>query len=99
MMKDDKWDSMLLGIADVEELPELPRALVYVNELDDGLVLYRVSSPNGVLLVIFRVRIEAIVDAGLAWNSSHDAHTLFPTRLRVSPSCRLPSRYERRRNV
>ncbi|KAI8985689.1 hypothetical protein BD414DRAFT_488905, partial [Trametes punicea] len=64
--KDDKWNSMLPGIADVAELPELPSAVIHMNELDGGLELYRVSRPNGVLLVIFGVRTEAVVDADSA---------------------------------
>lgn len=44
--------------------------MTYAKELDDGLELYRVSCPIGVLLVIFEARPEVVVNiASLALKS------------------------------
>lgn len=70
LTKGDKWDSMLQGVADVAELPDPTGIVSYANELDDGLELYRVSCPIGVLLVIFEARPEVVVNiAALAIKS------------------------------
>ncbi|KAJ7763660.1 gamma-glutamyl phosphate reductase [Mycena maculata] len=60
--KGDKWDSMLQGVSDVAELPDPTEIVSYAKELDDGLELYRVSCPIGVLLVIFEARPEVVVN-------------------------------------
>jgi glutamate-5-semialdehyde dehydrogenase len=60
--KGDKWDSMLQGILDVAALPDPTGIVSYANRLDDGLDLYRVSCPIGVLLVIFEARPEVVVN-------------------------------------
>lgn len=60
--KGDKWDSMLQGILDVAALPDPTGIVSYASELDDGLELYRVSCPIGVLLVIFEARPEVVVN-------------------------------------
>lgn len=60
--KGDKWDSMLQGISDVAALPDPTGIVNYAKELDDGLELYRVSCPIGVLLVIFEARPEVVVN-------------------------------------
>jgi glutamate-5-semialdehyde dehydrogenase len=70
LTKGDKWDSMLQGISDVATLPDPTGAVNYAKELDDGLELYRVSCPIGVLLVIFEARPEVVVNiAALAIKS------------------------------
>ncbi|KAI0349538.1 gamma-glutamyl phosphate reductase [Trametes cingulata] len=74
LTKGDKWDSMLQGVADVAELPDPTGIVTYANELDDGLELYRVSCPIGVLLVIFEARPEVVVNiAALAIKSGNAA--------------------------
>ncbi|KAF7310055.1 Aldedh domain-containing protein [Mycena indigotica] len=72
--KGDKWESMLQGITDVAELPDPTGIVSYAKELDDGLELYRVSCPIGVLLVIFEARPEVVVNiAALAIKSGNAA--------------------------
>ncbi|KAJ7175887.1 gamma-glutamyl phosphate reductase [Mycena filopes] len=72
--KGDKWDSMLQGISDVANLPDPTGIVSYAKELDDGLELYRVSCPIGVLLVIFEARPEVVVNiASLAIKSGNSA--------------------------
>lgn len=74
LTKGDKWDSMLQGVIDVSELPDPTGVVSYANELDDGLELYRVSCPIGVLLVIFEARPEVVVNiAALAIKSGNAA--------------------------
>lgn len=58
----DKYDSMLQGIVDVDSLPDPTGQVTYAKTLDDGLELYRVTCPIGVLLVIFEARPEVIVN-------------------------------------
>ena len=62
LARGDKWDSMLQGISDVAALPDPNGKVSYASELDDGLELYRVSCPIGVLLVIFEARPEVVVN-------------------------------------
>ncbi|KAG6909341.1 hypothetical protein DXG01_000941 [Tephrocybe rancida] len=70
----DKWSSMLQGILDVAALPDPTGTVSYATELDDGLELYRVSCPIGVLLVIFEARPEVVVNiAALAIKSGNAA--------------------------
>ena len=70
LTKGDKWDSMLQGLSDVAALPDPTGIVNYAKELDDGLELYRVSCPIGVLLVIFEARPEVVVNiAALAIKS------------------------------
>jgi glutamate-5-semialdehyde dehydrogenase len=74
LAKGDKWDSMLQGISDVAALPDPTGNISYAKELDDGLELYRVSCPIGVLLVIFEARPEVVVNiAALAIKSGNAA--------------------------
>jgi glutamate-5-semialdehyde dehydrogenase len=58
----DKYDSMLQGVSDVANLPDPTGQVTYASKLDDGLELYRVTCPIGVLLVIFEARPEVIVN-------------------------------------
>jgi len=70
IMTPDKWHSLLQGITDVAGLPDPNGKVDYGSELDDGLELYRVSCPIGVLLVIFEARPEVVVNiAALAIKS------------------------------
>ncbi|KIY45719.1 gamma-glutamyl phosphate reductase [Fistulina hepatica ATCC 64428] len=70
----DKWDAMLQGVSDVAALPDPTGCVSYATTLDDGLELYRVSCPIGVLLVIFEARPEVVVNiASLAVKSGNAA--------------------------
>ncbi|KAF8745505.1 hypothetical protein AX14_008923 [Amanita brunnescens Koide BX004] len=72
--KADKWDSMLQGVTDVANLPDPTGKVSYASELDDGLELYRVACPIGVLLIIFESRPEVVVNiASLAIKSGNAA--------------------------
>ncbi|KAK9239419.1 Aldehyde/histidinol dehydrogenase [Lipomyces kononenkoae] len=62
LSKGDKFDAMLQGILDVASLPDPIGKVTYANRLDDGLDLYRVTCPIGVLLVIFESRPEVIAN-------------------------------------
>jgi glutamate-5-semialdehyde dehydrogenase len=77
LAKGDKWDAMLQGVEDVADLPDPTGIVGYATELDDGLELYRVSCPIGVLLVIFEARPEVVVNiASLAIKSGKIAQVL-----------------------
>jgi glutamate-5-semialdehyde dehydrogenase len=70
----DKWSSMIQGVRDVASLPDPTGTVSYASELDEGLELYRVSCPIGVLLVIFEARPEVVVNiAALAIKSGNSA--------------------------
>ncbi|KLO12727.1 gamma-glutamyl phosphate reductase [Schizopora paradoxa] len=74
LFKGDKWDAMIQGVLDVSALPDPTGNVSYATELDDGLELYRVSCPIGVLLVIFEARPEVVVNiASLAIKSGNAA--------------------------
>ncbi|CAK9438940.1 uncharacterized protein LODBEIA_P31640 [Lodderomyces beijingensis] len=57
-----KYDAMLQGILDVASLPDPLGKVTLAKKLDDGLTLYRVTSPIGVLLIIFESRPEVIAN-------------------------------------
>ncbi|HLT37420.1 MAG TPA: glutamate-5-semialdehyde dehydrogenase [Enhygromyxa sp.] len=68
--------SKLAGLADglrtLAEMPELLGAVSLRRELDDGLVLERVSCPLGVLGIVFEARPDAVVQiTGLALKSGN----------------------------
>jgi len=66
----EKWDTMLQGLSDIAALADPTGSISYARELHDGLELYRVSCPIGVLLVIFEARPEVVVNiAALALKS------------------------------
>lgn len=66
----DKWNSMIQGITDVANLSDPTGKVTYATTLDDGLELYRVTCPIGVLLVIFEARPEVVINiASLAIKS------------------------------
>lgn len=62
LRKADKYDSMLQGILDVGALEDPVGTVTLAKHLDDGLDLYRVTCPVGVLLVIFEARPEVIAN-------------------------------------
>ncbi|KAJ9096343.1 hypothetical protein QFC21_005163 [Naganishia friedmannii] len=69
-----KFDAMLQGIQEVVDLPLPTGRTTYAKELDEGLELYRVTCPIGVLLVIFEARPEVVVNiAALAIKSGNAA--------------------------
>ncbi|KAG0244974.1 Aldehyde/histidinol dehydrogenase [Mortierella sp. GBAus27b] len=69
-----KFDTMLQGIKDIDQLDDPVGKVHFANKLDDGLELYRVSCPVGVLLVIFEARPEVVANiAALALKSGNAA--------------------------
>lgn len=69
-----KYDSMLQGILDVANLPDPMGKITLAKKLDDGLNLYRVTAPIGVLLIIFESRPEVIANiTALAIKSGNSA--------------------------
>ena len=78
LFKGDKWESTLQGISDVADLPDPNGNISYTSRLDDGLELYRVSCPIGVLLVIFEARPEVVINiASLAIKSGETFQLAF----------------------
>jgi glutamate-5-semialdehyde dehydrogenase len=53
---------MVQGVSDVSDLEDPTGKITYAKELDDGLELYRMTCPIGVLLVIFEARPEVVVN-------------------------------------
>lgn len=69
-----KFDSMLQGILDVAALPDPIGTCTWAKKLDDGLNLYRITAPIGVLLIIFESRPEVIANiTALAIKSGNSA--------------------------
>jgi len=67
-----KFEAMLAGVGDVARLPDPVGRVTLATRLDEGLDLYRVSCPLGVIGVIFEARPEAAVQiASLALKSSN----------------------------
>ncbi|SCU84705.1 LANO_0C02146g1_1 [Lachancea nothofagi CBS 11611] len=62
LFKGDKFETMLAGIIDVAELEDPVGKVKLARELDEGLNLYQVTAPVGVLLVIFESRPEVIAN-------------------------------------
>ena len=72
LSKPGKWEDMLDGILQVSALPDPVGNITLATRLDTGLDLYRVTSPIGVLLVIFEARPEVIANiAALALKSGN----------------------------
>lgn len=72
LSKAGKWEDMLSGILQVRSLPDPVGKTTLATKLDNGLDLYRVTSPIGVLLVIFEARPEVIANiASLALKSGN----------------------------
>jgi glutamate-5-semialdehyde dehydrogenase len=67
-----KLDGVCDGLDQLAEMPDLVGRATLRRELDDGLVLERVSAPLGLLGVIFESRPDALVQiVGLAWKSGN----------------------------
>lgn len=62
LSNNDKFDSMCNGIIDVAKLEDPLNKVTLATELDDGLNLYRLTCPVGVLLIIFESRPEVIAN-------------------------------------
>lgn len=62
LFKGDKFDTMLQGIKDVADLEDPVGKVKLARELDENLILYQVTAPVGVLLVIFESRPEVIAN-------------------------------------
>ncbi|KXS09222.1 gamma-glutamyl phosphate reductase GPR [Gonapodya prolifera JEL478] len=56
-----KFETLLEGVKDVDKLADPTGQVTYACKLDDGLDLYRVTCPVGVLLIIFESRPEVVV--------------------------------------
>ncbi len=67
-----KLDSVTDGLRQLARMPELVGRVTVHRELDEGLVLRRVTCPLGVLAVVFEARPEALAQiTGLAWKSGN----------------------------
>ncbi|HTB59155.1 MAG TPA: glutamate-5-semialdehyde dehydrogenase [Polyangia bacterium] len=67
-----KLDSVCDGLEQLAAMPDLVGQVTLRRELDDGLVLERVSCPLGLLGVVFESRPDALVQiVGLAWKSGN----------------------------
>ena len=63
-----KLDGVCDGLDQLAAMPDLVGRVTLRRELDDGLVLERVSAPLGLLGVVFESRPDALVQiVGLAW--------------------------------
>ena len=56
-----KWEALLEGILQVDALEDPTGKIQLATQLDDGLELYRVTCPIGVLLIIFEARPEVVI--------------------------------------
>jgi glutamate-5-semialdehyde dehydrogenase len=67
-----KLDGLVDGLEQLAAMPDLVGRKTLRRELDDGLVLERVSCPLGLLGVVFESRPDALVQiVGLAWKSGN----------------------------
>jgi glutamate-5-semialdehyde dehydrogenase len=67
-----KIDGLIDGLEQLAAMPDLVGRATLRRELDDGLVLERVSCPLGLLGVVFESRPDALVQiVGLAWKSGN----------------------------
>jgi glutamate-5-semialdehyde dehydrogenase len=67
-----KLDAVCDGLEQLAAMPDLVGRSTLKRELDDGLVLERVSAPLGLLGVVFESRPDALVQiVGLAWKSGN----------------------------
>ncbi|KAI9259226.1 glutamate-5-semialdehyde dehydrogenase [Helicostylum pulchrum] len=58
----DKFDDILSGVSDITQLPDPTKKVTMATKLEDGLELYRLTVPVGVLLTIFEARPEVVVN-------------------------------------
>ena len=71
-LDENKLRDMVKGIRDIAKLPDPVNKKLLVRELDDGLTLYKVSCPIGVLGIIFEARPDVIAQiSALAIKSSN----------------------------
>ena len=71
-LSDSKFNDMISGVLDVKKLPDPVNQVLSATKLDDGLELYKVSCPIGVIGVIFEARPDVIVQiSSLAIKSSN----------------------------
>lgn len=71
-LDDKKLDGVIDGLGQLARMPELVGRTTTHRELDQGLVLRRVTCPLGVLGVVFEARPDALVQiAGLGWKSGN----------------------------
>lgn len=71
-LDDNKMRDMIKGIRDIASLPDPVNKKLFVRELDEGLTLYKVSCPIGVLGIIFEARPDVIAQiSSLAIKSSN----------------------------
>jgi glutamate-5-semialdehyde dehydrogenase len=71
-LDDRKLDSAIDGLRQLAAMPELVGRVTTHRELDEGLILKRVTCPLGVLGVVFEARPEALVQiTGLGWKSGN----------------------------
>ncbi len=69
-----KLDGAADGLRQLAALPDLVGQVTVHRELDEGLILQRVTCPLGVLGVVFEARPDALVQiTGLAWRSGNAA--------------------------
>ncbi|CAE7217176.1 proA, partial [Symbiodinium necroappetens] len=67
-----KFDTLLKGIDEIFSLPDPIGQVTYANKVAEGLDLYRLTCPIGVLLIIFEARPDAAVQiASLAMKSGN----------------------------
>jgi glutamate-5-semialdehyde dehydrogenase len=67
-----KLDGVCDGLEQLAAMPDLVGKTTLRRELDDGLVLERVTAPLGLLGIVFESRPDALVQiVGLAWKSAN----------------------------
>jgi len=67
-----KLDSVCDGLEQLADMPDLVGRATLRRELDEGLILERVTCPLGLLGVVFESRPDALVQiVGLAWKSGN----------------------------
>ena len=80
----EKFETILSGLDGVEALADPLGSVSLATRLDDGLDLYRVSCPIGVICVIFEARPEAAVRSLACYepalSSSRECRPLHPHR-------------------
>lgn len=71
-LDENKLRDMVHGIRDIAKLPDPVNKKLLVRELDEGLTLYKISCPIGVLGIIFEARPDVIAQiSSLAIKSSN----------------------------
>ncbi len=71
-LDENKMRDMIAGIREIAKLPDPINKKLFVRELDEGLTLYKVSCPIGVLGIIFEARPDVISQiSSLAIKSSN----------------------------